>query len=249
MLIGDFNHKQQQQAGFSLMELAIVLMIVGTLMSGILVGVSNATESGRRTQSLAKLREIEAALVGYAQANGHLPCPSTHTTQGKADPVSNGDCTATHGFVPSTTLGLNGQTNDDGLLLDPWQNPYRYSVASSTVSSGRAFTSTAGLKELFDENELTTITNTLRVCNEAACTGVVMSDRIPALVFSMGANWATYDSAEETENAGSTLGTYDIADDMDFTSADFSEDAFDDQLVWISPHILFNKLISAGKLP
>jgi prepilin-type N-terminal cleavage/methylation domain-containing protein len=243
------NSKQQGQAGFSLMELAVVLMIIGTLMGGILAGVSNAAESGRRTQALSQLREIEAALIGYAQANGHLPCPSTHTTEGKADPVTNGACTVMHGFVPSTTLGLNGRINDDGLLLDPWQNPYRYSVASSTVSSGRAFTSTAGLKELFNDSELSTITNTLRVCDAAACSGVVMADRVPALVFSMGADWATYNSADETENAGTTLGAYDIADDADFASTEFVEDVFDDQLVWISPHILFNKLISAGKLP
>jgi prepilin-type N-terminal cleavage/methylation domain-containing protein len=249
------NHTDHQpirrQSGFSLIELAVVLMIVGTLMSGILMGVSNATESGRRTQALNQLREIESALYGFAQANGYLPCPTTATSAnpGHADPVGGGVCTQAHGFVPAATLGMFGQVNADGLLLDPWQNPYRYSVATQAYLGNQSFTSSLGLKALFDNGALNS-TNMLRLCDNAGCSsGVIMADNVPALVYSMGADWGTFSSAAELENAGATVAGYAMADDADFVSTGYAEDIFDDQLVWISPYVLFNKMISAGKLP
>jgi hypothetical protein len=65
----------------------------------------------------------------------------------------------------------------------------------------------------------------------------------------MGADWATFTSADEVENAEGTLGIYAIATDNQFVSTDYAEDLFDDQLIWLSPYVLFNRMISAGRLP
>jgi hypothetical protein len=51
------------------------------------------------------------------------------------------------------------------------------------------------------------------------------------------------------ENAEGTLGIYAIATDNQFVSTDYAEDLFDDQLIWLSPYVLFNRMISAGRLP
>lgn len=242
------------QHGFSLMEMAVVLMILGTLMSGVLVAVSQTTENNRRTNSLVQLRQIEEALYGYAQTNGRLPCPAIFTAvaadKGREDPQGGGACTEPHGFVPVATLGFYGPTNDDGLLLDPWQNPVRYSVAEydDNGDSIPDFTSDAGISDLFSTGNLVADPDLLRVCDSDTCGGDILADTVPALVYSMGANWATYTSADEQENA-TAAATYPISDDNDFVSTSYSEENFDDQIIWLSPYVLFNKLISAGQLP
>lgn len=246
-------------SGFSLMELAVVLMIIGTLMSGVLVGVAQSTANARITNAKAQLREIEEALYGFAQANGRLPCPASATSDGEEDPVGTGDCNEPNGFVPVATLNLYGPVNEDGLLLDPWRNPVRYSVATQTCTScggTRSFTSSTGLAQVFDDGAIST-NDMLRVCSMANCadaSAVIYADLVPAIVYSMGANWADYSSDDEIQNSGdgsTMLGAYNIkssADD-DFVSTTYSEEDFDDQLVWLSPYVLFNRLVSAGKLP
>lgn len=237
------------EQGFSLIEMAMVLVILGTLLGGVLVAVSQTTENSRRTTARNQLREVEAALYGFAQVNGRLPCPALHNTNGYESPIGGGTCSSGHGFVPSTSLNLNGTINSDGLLLDPWQNPIRYSVAATTYPR---FTDKDSIKMFFAAGGIFDPANMLKVCPSSACTaGGELATMVPALVFSMGADWADYTSANEQANAGngSTLGAYNIATDGEFVAADYAEDLFDDQLVWLSPYVLFNKMISAGKLP
>ena len=50
------------ESGFSLIEMAMVLVIIGTLMGGVLVAVSQTTENSRRATARNQLREIETAL-------------------------------------------------------------------------------------------------------------------------------------------------------------------------------------------
>lgn len=241
-------------SGFTLIEMAVVLLILGTLLGGLLTAVTQVSENARRTDARSQLERIEEALYGFAQAYGYLPCPATSTSDGYEAPIGGGDCTAQHGFVPAATLGLYGSINADALLLDPWSNPYRYSVAVRDSSGNdRAFTDQGGLNTEFSDGNLTT-TDMLRVCEDetsgATCTATVLSDLVPAIVLSMGADWATFTSASETENAGgATDGVYSISNTEDFISTEFSEDLFDDILIWISPYVLYGRLITAGQLP
>lgn len=243
-----------RQSGFSLMEMAVVLMILGTLMGGILVAVSQTTENNRRSAAVAQLRQIEDALYGYVQTFERLPCPATNTSFGRQAPDTlTGNCTTTHGFVPAATLNLFGATNADGLLLDPWQNPLRYSIASRDYDSDGNFdfANVTDLGALFTTPTLITagVASMLSICDSANCAGTIISDLAPALVYTMGADWATFNSADEVENAEGTLGTYAIATDNQFVSTTYAEDLFDDQLIWLSPYVLFNRMITAGKLP
>ncbi len=70
---------RQAQAGFSLIELAIVLTVIG-----LLVGVSLKSlmaYSGRETRQLThdRLDAIQEALSLYAARNKRLPCPSDNS--------------------------------------------------------------------------------------------------------------------------------------------------------------------------
>ena len=242
---------RSRDAGFSLMELAIALLIVGTLMSGVLVAVSQTAENGRITAAKAQLREIEEALYGFAQAYGRLPCPATNLSTIAGFEES--PCTSMHGFVPAGTLGINGSTNEDGLLVDPWQQPLRYSVImTATVGFNPNFSNATSIDSYFTAG--TVITNPtgtymFKVCEDTACSAT-KSDIVPAVVLSLGKNWSSYSSADEALNAGDQLMSgYAIKDDYIFISTTYSEDNFDDQVTWLSPYILFNRLVSAGKLP
>lgn len=238
------------ESGFSLIEMAMVLMIIGTLMGGVLVAVSQTTENSRRATARNQLREVETALYGFAQINGRLPCPAINNSNGYESPITGGPCTSAHGFVPTTTLNLNGAVNSDGLLLDPWQNPLRYSVATT---GNPEFTITTSIKIFFTNGGTLSPANMLKVCSSSACaSGTELATMLPAVVISMGADWSSYTSANEQANAGNgstKLGVYNIANTDEFVSAEYAEDQFDDQLVWLSPYVLFNKMISAGKLP
>ena len=254
------NKQRIAQAGFTLVEMAMVLMILGLLLGGILAAVGDSTNSIRISNAQAQLLQIEEALYGYAQANGRLPCPADQSGTGLSNPETDTGCNITHGFVLIATLGLNGSINSDNLLLDPWQNPYRYSISQDVTDY---FTTTAGMDTLFANAAgiLGAGTNMLRVCDNSACSGVIATDNAPAVVFSMGANWAEISassSANEQKNAfgatltGATSGlVYNMpaATNKDFVDTGYSEANYDDQIVWLSPYILISRLVKAGKLP
>ena len=238
------QRRQQLQAGFSLLEMAVVMVIISLLLGGLLASLGSTREINSRSEAESQLNEIIEALYGYAQANGRLPCPSTVASAGAEAPLGGGNCTQQHGFVPSVTLGLSGSVNDDGLLMDPWLGAYRYSV---TTANGNAFTTTNGMRTVTMAN----LTPDLRVCDAAAC-GTVTADSLPVVVLSMGADWAEFTGADvdATENSGeTTISGYRHANDNDFVSSAYIEDVFDDMISWMSPNILFTRMISAGQLP
>jgi hypothetical protein len=55
-----------------------------------------------------------------------------------------------------------------------------------------------------------------------------------------GRNWTTYTSDDERQNAENN--------EM-FVNTTYSEDNFDDQLLWLSPYVLFTRMVNAGRLP
>ncbi|MFT7471263.1 MAG: type II secretory pathway pseudopilin PulG [Kiritimatiellia bacterium] len=240
---------QRSISGFSILEMAIVMMIVSIMLGGLLVSIASTQEVNNRTETQNQLDEIVDALYGFAQVNGYLPCPATPTSNG-LEARTAGACSRVHGFVPSATLGLSGGVNTDGLLVDSWLGAYRYSV---TNTNGNAFTNQIGLRASIAALATTmgALTPNLQVCDAAAC-GTAIASGLPAVVLSLGADWAEFDAldVDASENSGeATLNGYDIPADLDFVSAAYIEDTFDDLITWIAPSILFTKMITAGQLP
>ncbi len=235
-----------KHAGFSLIEMAVVMVILGALLGGLLVSLSSTQEINYRNDAENQIDEIIEALYGFAQANGRLPCPATAASNGAEDPAGGGNCTELYGFVPSATLGLSGAVNGDGLLVDPWLSPYRYNVTEA-IGTSNTFT-TANAMRLAGLAALATAAD-LRVCTDAACSTVV-ADRLPAVVVSLGADWANFSGTEEVENSGETTRAgYRHANNTDFAVSTYIEDVYDDTLAWMSANILFSRMISAEQLP
>jgi prepilin-type N-terminal cleavage/methylation domain-containing protein len=128
------------QSGFTLVEVAVVLLIVGILLGYTVALIPRQQELKQYRAVDRQMDEVMEAIIGFAQVNGRLPCPAIPNSGGVEDFDNDGSdadlfngslpdgCYNYGGFVPVNTLGLNGRLNDDLLLRDPWGNPYRYYV-------------------------------------------------------------------------------------------------------------------------
>lgn len=92
--------------GFTLVELAMVLIILALLGGGLLVPLAAQVEARDRHATLERLRDIEQALAGFAIIHGRLPCPSTET-----DPAS-----------PAYGLEDGPPCNHAGAGMLPWRS-------------------------------------------------------------------------------------------------------------------------------
>lgn len=251
------------QRGFTLLELSIVLLIMGLLLAGLVMPMSARVDQQRFDSTTAQLNEVRAALAGYALANDALPCPATPSSNGRAAATGTG-CTAQHGFVPAVTLGLPGARNDDQLLLDAWGDPIRYSVTASDADGD-------GNWDFVRPGEMRNVTlavlaPNLRVCTTAAgstatacaSNATTVVSTAPAVLLSMGKDWASFTSADQQENAGATLGggpsgrNYPVASDIVFVTHSQSAATgaeFDDLVTWVSPSGFYGQLVAAGRLP
>lgn len=235
--------------GFTLVEMAVVLVILGLILSGLMVPLSAQIEQRNYSETKRQLEEAKEALVGYAMSRPgapYLPCPDTNN-DGVEETRTAGVCPSDEGRLPWTTLGLP--------RADSWGNLIRYRVHRNFSNSLTGFTLLS--------------TADFRVCTDSAC-GTPIATGIPVVLVSHGKNgYGTYHAESGTviqlpaaisnnelanmdgrDNPRAGNNTADSADtpDVDFVSTTVS-DTFDDLVVWISPNILFNRMVSASKLP
>lgn len=244
------------ERGFTLTELAIVLLIVALMIGGMLIPLA-AQDDIRRSQETQKLlKDAAEALIGYAAANGRLPCPATLVSNGQESPVglipSVGNCSNFYdGYLPAAALGL-APTNQNGLLVDAWNQPIRYAVFAGAIGTvSNPMTRTNGIRDATMPQVAAAVA--LSVCGSAtgiaaaACgTAPKLTDKAPAVLFSTGKNGVNGAAgADESANLNGDV----VFVSHDPTPAGSVNGEFDDLVVWISSNILFNRLITAGRLP
>lgn len=229
------------QRGFSLVEIAIVLVIVGLMIGGLLTPLTVQMEQRRVADTRRMLDEAKEALVGYAVRHGHLPCPAISAANGEED-RSGYRCTDERrdGFLPWATLGLP--------KLDAWNRLYRYSVTPAFADSGQRF-------KLITPRDITVYT---RDATGALAYAAPAQD-IPAVIVSHGANGAGGYSELGIAVAGGAGRNEDersnAQSDVNFVARPPSGNRaqqggeFDDIVVWVSPNILFNRMVAAQVLP
>jgi len=291
------------QIGFTLIEIAIVLLIVAMLLGYTVALIPRQQEIKQYRDLERKMDEVIAAIVGFAQINGRLPCPTIPNLAGVEDGGGDADCINFGGFVPVNTLGITGRLNADSLLLDPWGNPYRYYVSNSDVDSGGIVGSdfvindemvTIGLVDIYDvpnddfsSDGYIDLDGQFLICdaagtsNDDLCTGAALVFGQPSagppyayagapfVLLSQGKNWnAGAAAGDELENEGANttndatlaMGLGPSLNEYPLKNVDGGEttfvrritgfaDDFDDVVKWVSPNILFSKMIEAGQLP
>ncbi len=270
--------KKSINTGFTLIEIAIVLVIIASLLSYAFMPLRAQMETANIKKAHLKLNEIEESLYGFAIANERLPCPTLPGQGGIAQPaildatppiVAGADsCTVNIGFVPSTTLGLKGEVNCDGLLMDPWGRPYYYSVTNADASNNwDDFVERGQLKSIANGGEgIDAVNPDIQICNnlDVNCTAgapasAISTNNAVAVIFSRGTR-SRPNSADENENAGEGaniasgcgLAAYQIGNDRFYYGASRREingQEFDDIVTWISPNRLYSKMLKAGIIP
>ncbi|HEX9390752.1 MAG TPA: type II secretion system protein [Usitatibacteraceae bacterium] len=144
--------KNRYSMGFSLIEIAIVLVIIGLLATFALGVTSQVLNKQRRDTTIARLALIDSALTLYVAQNKFLPCPADGTIPGTvaspnpllgvervspsatAPAASRTSCSLAsqqNGILPWITLGIALADAQDG-----WGNMFTYRVDESLVVSG-----------------------------------------------------------------------------------------------------------------
>ncbi len=245
----------KKQLGFTLVEMAIVLAIIGLLLGSSLTLLSAQQEQRRIETTQLRLDDAREALIGFAIAHARLPCPASASSHGLEDPVGGGHCTHfNNGFIPAATLGITPVDNQ-GYALDAWGNRLHFAVSDS---NGDAFTTqdgihTTGISHL-NPDLLVCASATAAGFNGSSCgsnNGLTSSPGVPAVIYSTGMNGA-YGGTSPDEAANPNPNSADNNTTFISHSASPAEATggkFDDQLTWISTSILLNRMVQAGTLP
>jgi len=100
------------RAGFTLIEIMVVVFILGLLVTLVAPKIIGRTDEARRVKAMADIKGIEEALHLFKLDNGFYPT----TDQGIQALVTR----------PSNARNYNPDGYLDKLPIDPWGNPYVY---------------------------------------------------------------------------------------------------------------------------
>ena len=230
--------------GFSLIEMAVVLVILGLILSSSLLPLSAQMDHHNTLETQKNLAEAREALLGFAMAHGYLPCPAKSASDGLEDRTGN-TCTGGKrvGHLPWAELVM--------AKLDGWGHLFRYSVTLAYADSGSKIV-------------LSPLTNRDITIESRDAAGNLQNlstaGGIPVAIVSMGKNgiWGYADDGSRVSDTSSTNTDEDSNGNGNgkvFMSRTPAENTtapggeFDDLVVWVSPGIYLNRMVAAGQLP
>ncbi|MCK6413159.1 MAG: prepilin-type N-terminal cleavage/methylation domain-containing protein [Azonexus sp.] len=214
---------KQQTAGFSLIELAIALVVIALLLGALLPLQGARREIAARQEAQQLLEQVRDSLLGFTLAHGRLPCPAAPGGDGRED------CGREHGILPWSTLALPAR-DPWGQSLSYYADPRFTHPVSDPLSSSIALDSNGNAR--------------IKAARDA---GGDLADKLPLVVVCHGQRgggaWRDErqipaSSGDEAENADA---------DLIFVHRDPAPD-FDDLLLWIGPAILKSRLAAVGRL-
>lgn len=189
------------------------------------------------------MSEITESLIGYAIANRHLPCPAISETDGREDRTGI-TCNKRVGYLPWQALGISRS--------DAWNRLYRYSVTA-------AYANSSPLIRFDTPPDITIQTRN----STGTLTNLTNANSVPAVIISHGKNGygavtangiaqalpAGWPATNPDENVNATGTVSFISRDAQALNAGGTGGEFDDLVIWLPQFTLFNRMVSAGKLP
>lgn len=265
--------------GFSLVEMAVVLAIVGLLLAGLLLPLGAQIEQRNAAATQAQLDAAREALLGFAIINGRLPCPaapppaSPAATDGMESPVGGGACTNyLDGFLPAVTLGLQ-PVDSRNFAVDAWGNRIRYAVAQTVIASAGgtcptdsptavrtpAYTSpvTTSPPGHLRLNGVACVPNNLIVCSTAtgsspaacAANSTVTNQNVVVAVLLSTGRNGATGGAGTDELENLDNDGLFISHEPRPAGSPLGGGEFDDTLVWLTAGVFYGRMIAAGVLP
>jgi prepilin-type N-terminal cleavage/methylation domain-containing protein len=251
---------RRHRRGFTLLELALVLLILSVLLSGLALPLGAQIAQRRHEETLRRLDDAREALLGFAALHGRLPCPAT--TSGGVEAFApggdagNGACADFHGgFLPGATLGMN-DLDAEGYARDAWGshgNRLRYAVASNTVGTMPAVLTRSQGMQAATLAGLGTESHFLFVCASGAAASSAgcgpaqqqLTRRAAFVLLSVGPNGASAPAPGSDERRN-------VDGDAVFVHrapSDAAHEPFDDVVRWVPIHLVVSRLVVAGRLP
>ena len=229
--------------GFTLVELAVAFAVVALLLGMLVVPLNTQIDQQRISETQKHLSLVHEALLGFAVAQGRLPCPATPGTASTAAGAGLENkpgiaCapalivgTVAVGVVPWATLGVPE--------TDPWGHRYTYSVHANFADDP-----TGGVQATLAVADSGSITVT-----SGGGAPVTIAANMAAAVVSHGKNGRGAFRPDGTQVAGAAGDELENADaDATFVSK-IPEPNFDDQVLWLSPNVLKSRMVAANRLP
>ena len=266
------------ERGFTLIEVVMVIAIVGLLLGAILTPLATQYAMRKNNETEQGLKDIRDALIGFAMANGRLPCPddSADGVDGVEDRTDNAagtrdTCSDYEAYFPWVTLGLPP--------TDSWGRIYHYGVSQNFIqvtSPGSAcVVSTDDILGLCDVAALRVFDRGDDPASGSGGEGkeqVDLTTTAPAVVWSAGSNGSggldfagnsipnPASNTDELENLvsfafGNTPFTYVARGRTPGGTGcnDAVESSvfceYDDVMIWLSAPLLFSRLVEANQLP
>jgi prepilin-type N-terminal cleavage/methylation domain-containing protein len=261
----------KHQSGFTLVELAVVLFIVGILAS---VGLStlNAQMASASISATKKKQEtIKNALISYLGKYNRLPCPAIDNSGLESRVLTNAPAycidttgkSAYLGILPYATLGL-----PKSAALDGWENFFSYAVSTQwtlTYSIAGPIvggTSTNVSSQAFNVGD----SGIIAVNNRSPATSSTptpISSNAAVFIVSHGKNGLGAFTTKGTQNVSPTPGTDELANvpvpttwavPSAFYQREYTDiavptyGAFDDVTQFLNPSDLITPLILDGAL-
>ncbi|MDR2093786.1 MAG: type II secretion system GspH family protein [Azoarcus sp.] len=214
--------------GFTLIEMAIMLVVLGLLTGTFAVPLAARIEASQRREADVLLDDITEALIGFALLHGRLPCPST-----EADPASPAyglehppPCAAgIPGYLPWRTLALPAHDpwgSPRASAAAPWTGHWRYlpdkNFTTGTITLATLPSGNLQIRD-HDNNPITTDTS-----------------RVVAVLYSSGPN-----RRDDGRNAA-------WSPTSPVFEAGEATPAFDDLLRWIGHPLIVARLARSGRL-